>query len=85
MPVFDLSEVSDGSPFCIKRLIVNKGKYLAEIQPIKTRYKIEIQKEDYKKILEAFQHNRIVKLYPFEGKVNNENEFINGKYKIEVI
>ncbi len=85
MQILDLSDLSDGSPFCIRRIFVDEKKYFAEIQPLQSRYKIQISKGDYKTILDAYQSRRIVKIYPFEGKINSDNEFTEGGYKLEII
>jgi len=85
MQILDLSDLSDGSPFCIRRILVDGKRYFAEIQPIQSRFKIQISKGDYKTILDAYQSRRIVKIYPFEGKVNKDHEFTEGDYKIEII
>ena len=84
MQILDLSDISDGSPFSIRRIIIDNNKYFAEIQPLKTKYKIVITKGDYKNILDAYHLNKIVKIYPFEGKIDKDNEIIQGDYKIEV-
>jgi hypothetical protein len=85
MQILDLSDLSDGSPFCLKRVITDSQKYYAEIQPLQSTFRIQLSRSDYKKILEAFQAGKIVKLYPFEGKISEDNEFIEGKYKIEIV
>ena len=85
MQALDLSEISDGSPFCIRKIIRDGDKYFAEIQPIQSTIKIQISKSDYKKILDAFQPGNIIKIYPFEGKINRNKEFSCGEYKIEII
>ncbi len=85
MQILDLSDLSDGSPFCIKRILVDEKKYFAEIQPLQSKFKIQISKGDYKAILDAYQLRRIVKIYPFEGKINRDNEFTEGDYKIEIV
>ncbi len=84
MQILDLSELSDGSPFCIKRVITDNDNYFAEIQPLQSKFKIQIDKADYKTILDAFQSNKVVKIYPFDGRISNNNEFVNGNYKIEI-
>lgn len=85
MHELDLSELSDGSPFCIRRIIIVEGKYYAEIQPLQSRFKIEISKADYKKIMNAYQLKNIIKIYPFEGRISRDNEFTGGDYKIEIV
>lgn len=85
MQILDLSELSDGSPFCIRRIIIEGDKYYAEIQPLQSRFKIQISKGDYKKILDASQLRNIIKIYPFEGKITRDNEFTDGDYKLEII
>ena len=85
MQILDLSDLSDGSPFCIRSIIVDGEKYFAEIQPLQSKFKIQITKGDYKKILDAFQVRSVIKIYPFEGKITRENEFIDGNYKLEII
>ena len=84
MQILDLSDLSDGSPFCLKRIMIDGQNYYAEIQPLQSTFRIKISKADYKKIVEAFQEKNIVKLYPFEGKINEDNEFVDGNYKIEI-
>ncbi len=84
MQILDLSDLSDGSPFCVSRIIREGEKYFAEIQPLQSRFKIQINKGDYKKILDAFQLRSVIKIYPFEGKITRENEFINGDYTLEI-
>jgi len=85
MQILDLSELSDGSPFCIRRIMIDGGKYFAEIQPLQSRFKIEISKTDYKRIMNAYQLRNIIKIYPFEGKISRDNEFTGGDYKIEIM
>jgi hypothetical protein len=85
MQILDLSELSDGSPFCIRRIMIEGEKYFAEIQPLQSRFKIQISKGDYKKILDAYQLRNTIKIYPFEGKITRDNEFTGGEYKIEII
>ncbi len=85
MQIIDLSDLSDGSPFCISRIICEGEKYFAEIQPLQSKFKVQIYKTDYKKILDASQERRIIKIYPFEGKISGDNEFVEGSYKLEII
>ena len=85
MQILDLSELSDGSPFCIRRIMIDGEKYYAEIQPLQSRFKIQISKGDYKKILDAYKFRNIVKIYPFEGRISRDNEFTDGDYKIEIM
>ncbi len=85
MQILDLSELSDGSPFCIRRIMIEGEKYYAEIQPLQSRFKIQISKGDFKKILDASQLRNIIKIYPFEGKITRDNEFRDGDYKLEII
>ncbi len=85
MQILDLSELSDGSPFCIRRIMIEGEKYYAEIQPLQSRFKIQISKGDFKKILDASQLRNIIKIYPFEGKITRDNEFTDGDYKLEII
>ncbi len=84
MQILDLSDLSDGSPFCVRRIIMDGEKYFAEIQPLQSKFKIQISKGDYKKILDAFQVRNIIKIYPFEGRITRDNEFIHGDYKLEI-
>ncbi len=84
MQILDLSDLSDGSPFCIRRIIRDGDRYFAEIQPLQSKFKIQINKGDYKKILDAFQTRSIIKIYPFEGKITRDNEFIDGNYKLDI-
>ena len=60
-------------------------KYFAEIQPLRSTFKIQISKVDYKKILDALQAGQIIKIYPFEGKITPDNELSGGDYKIEIM
>jgi len=85
MQILDLSELSDGSPFCIRRIMIDGENYFAEIQPLQSRFKIRITKSDYKRILEAYRLRDIVKIYPFEGKISRDNEFTDGDYKLEIV
>jgi hypothetical protein len=85
MQILDLSESSDGSPFCIRRIMMDGEKYYAEIQPLQSRFKIMITKADYRKILDASQLSKIIKIYPFEGKISRDNEFTGGEYKLEIV
>jgi hypothetical protein len=85
MQLLDLSELSDGSPFCIRSIMIVGKKYFAEIQPLQSRFKIEISKADYKKIMNAYQLRNIIKIYPFEGRISRDNEFTGGDYKIEIL
>ncbi len=84
MHILDLSDLSDGSPFCVRRILIDGEKYFAEIQPLQSRFKVQISKADYKKILDAYQVRRIIKIYPFEGKITRDNEFIDGDYKLDI-
>lgn len=85
MQILDLTDLSDGSPFCIRRIMTDGVKYFAEIQPLQSRFKIEISKADYTKIMNACQLKNIVKIYPFEGRITRDNEFAGGNYKIEIM
>lgn len=85
MQILDLSELSDGSPFCIRRIMMDGEKYYAEIQPLQSRFKIQISNADYRKILDASQSGKRIKIYPFEGKISRDNEFTGGEYKLEIV
>jgi len=76
MQILDLTDLSDGSPFCIRRIMTDGVKYFAEIQPLQSRFKIEISKADYNKIMNACQLKNIVKIYPFEGRIICRDDFI---------